>query len=75
LLLGAVGRGLQEGVEVVVGRGASQRLVLGVRGGGYLVGLLKDLGLPPALGEQLASGLGCIYHGAARRPEIVYELG
>jgi hypothetical protein len=48
LLGGAVGRGLEEVVDVVVVRG---RLGLGLCGGGEFVGLLEDLGLPAALGE------------------------
>jgi hypothetical protein len=66
LLGGAVGRGLEEVVDVVVVRG---RLGLGLCSGGEFVGLFKDLGLPATLGKQLARSILSVDHGAARRPD------
>lgn len=77
LLLGsAVGRGLEEGAQVVAIGGPG----LGLVGLGELIGFLKDLGLPAALGEQFARGLRRVHHGAvlcgpACRPERGWDCG
>jgi hypothetical protein len=74
LLGGAVSRGLEEGAEVIV-VGVVGRLVLCVVGCGELVGLVEDLGLPAALGEELAGGLVGFHHGAASRPDSGWSWG